>query len=478
MKLKNILKNVEINAGNQGLFDLEISGIKIDSNKVKKGDLFIALKGNKFDGNNYINQALNNGASAVISDKESGENIINVPSARKAYALACKNYFGKACDKLKIIAVTGTNGKTTTCNMIADVLSYAGFKVATIGTLGIGIDGKFEETGFTTPDPHLLHSIFARLYKANFDFVVMETSAHALELDKLEGIKFEAGAITNITEDHLDYFEDMRAYASAKFKLFDSNRLKNGVMMKPLAYSELLTKIKTKNIYSCGQLGDCDYCLTHYQLEADGSNFTLCTKNGKFDFFLPLIGRYNIDNALLAIATCELVGVKMNTIQEGLKQIKEVPGRMNKLSVKNFTVVIDYAHTPDGLENILKTLKMQTKNRLIVVFGCGGNRDKLKRPIMGEIAGKIADEIILTSDNPRYENPHKIIKEIRSGIDKKCKAFVSRKQAINYALSHAQAGDTVLIAGKGAENEQEINGIKYPFNDKKIVSAWRETSQP
>lgn len=484
MLLKDILKDIRIKKYDPALDDLDIKDIKISHGEVQDGDLFIALRGTNIDGNNLIGEAFKNGASVVFSEYRNPDpRIITVENARKAYAIASRNFFGRACDKLKIIAITGTNGKTTIANTTTDVLRFAGAKVGVIGTLGAKIGDQIIDTGFTTPDPYMLHKLFKEMVEEGCEYAVIEASAHALCLDKLEGIKFDIGVLTNITEDHLDFFENMDNYAQAKYKLFERGRVKLGIVCGDDKMCAPLLLNPQVPIISYGNCDFCDVKAENVTKSFEGSHFTCNYMGEPIDIKTELVGDYNILNALATIAITRSLGVTKELVRLGMSCISPVEGRFNIIKMDNHNIVIDYAHTPDGLENILKTAKDLSKNKLVVIFGCGGNRDRQKRPIMGKIASEIADEVILTSDNPRFEPPYDIIGEILQGATKRCEIIENRKQAIEYALDHFDHGETIVIAGKGAEKYQEIKGKKIPYNDFDVVYSYyrkrlREVDRP
>ena len=479
MLLKDLLQDSKVVAFPSQLNDCEIRDIKIDHRKVKKGDLFIALSGKEKDGNDYIEAALEKGAAAVVSDKLSGEKIVSVENARKSYALASKHFWQDACDQLRVIAITGTNGKTTTANTISALLQTAGAKVGTIGTLGATFGGKKLDTGFTTPDPYLLHKIFAEMKKEGQEFVVMEASAHALALNKLDGIKFEIGVLTNITEDHLDYFQTMENYAHAKQKLFELGRVKLGLMCGEKPYMKEALSNAEVPVITYGISQGNDIYAKDIIKSFTGSKFICRYMGEEFDIKTPLVGGYNIENALAAIGVCKCLGVNTDLIKLGMNCLTPVEGRFNVIRMNGVNIIIDFAHTPDGLEKVLTTAKELTKGRLTVVFGCGGNRDKLKRPIMGGIAASIADEVVLTSDNPRFEKPMDIINDIKQGMREDCESNPCRKKAIEDVLERAKSGETIIIAGKGGEKYQSIKGRDYPYNDFDVVyNFYRKKIKP
>ncbi len=467
MKLYKLLEGVKAwsSVTNE---DIEITGISIDSRTCKKGDIFIALNGVKNRGDDYISQAIANGAKAIVSQNTSDrDGEIIVQDAREAYALICKNFYDRACDKLKIIGVTGTNGKTTTATLIADILKGCKKNVGLIGTLGVSYDDNAYDTGFTTPDPHILHKCFKEMLDDGVEYVVMEASAHAIALKKLSGIKFEIGVLTNITQDHLDFFKDMDRYAYTKLSFFNKDNMKCGLINSDDERARRLLDTANLPIISYGLDNPSDIFAINIDSSFDGTSFVCNCLDNIVPIKTNLVGRYNVSNALAAIGVCNAIGVNINQIAFNLRYISPVEGRFNIIKHKNFNIVVDYAHTSDGIENILKSAKPLTKGRLIALFGCGGDRDKLKRPIMGRVASEIADKLWLTSDNPRSEEPLGIIKEIEKGVPSKMDYEVceNRALAIEKALDDCKEGDTLVILGKGAEKYQEIKGEKVPYND-------------
>ena len=470
MLLEELLKDVRIKSIDTNLYKTQIKDIKLSDKEVEKGDIFIALKGSNFNGNDFIQNALSRSAAAVISEEKFPDpRVVQVEDARSSYAHISKNFFGRACDKLKIIAITGTNGKTTIANVATDILRYAGGRVGTIGTLGVRIDNEIIDTGLTTPDPYMLHKLFKEMIDKGREYVLMEASAHALALNKLDGIKFEIGVLTNITEDHLDFFKSMDSYAKAKFKLFEYGKVKLGIICgDDQRCREYLIHPHVPCI-SYGEEAFCDVKAENINKTFEFSKFTCDYLGEKIDIKTSLVGDYNIQNALASIAICRSLGVPKELVRLGLACINPVEGRFNIIKTGQNNVVIDYAHTPDGLEKLLKTARELSDKPLVAIFGCGGNRDRQKRPIMGEIASRLADDVILTSDNPRFEDPYVIIGEILQGVSKHCEIIENRKAAIEYALKKYTDGQAIVIAGKGAEKYQEIKGKKYPYNDFDVV---------
>jgi len=427
--------------------DKKVMGLSHDSTKVKAGDLFFALKGGSTDGKQYITEALSRGAIGIIE----GDN------AREQMSLLAKKFYNNACDKLKIIGITGTNGKTTTSHMIAHILRKAGKKVGLIGTLGASINGKPIPSTLTTPDPIELHSIFHQMAEQGVTHVVMECSAHAIHLKKLAGIMFEVGIFTNLSQDHLDFFKSYKHYCDTKTSWFRESPIN---MRFAVANTD-------------DEEGDGIFSLPYSLKEA--KNLTLHPTHSTFKFrgrifHVNMPAEFNVMNALAAIKTCKFLGIPTKKIQSALKTLPPIPGRFNTIDVDGRTVVIDYAHTPDALENILKSARKICKGKLISIFGCGGDRDKSKRPLMGEISGKLADKTIITSDNPRSEEPEQIAKQIAGGVCGNFIIEVDRKKAIHHAISISERGDIIVIAGKGAENYMEIKGKKVPYSDYQVVN--------
>lgn len=461
MKLSQLITCKNISA------DLDIKGITDDSRKVKKGFAFIDTQNNSA----YLQDAINNGAVAVITSNNCDfENTVIVDNTQKAYAEISAKWFENPAKDLILIGVTGTNGKTTVSYMVKSILESCGEKVGVIGTVGYYIDGETSPSINTTPNPYYLNELFHKMRKKGCKYVVMEVSSHALSREYLYGLNFRVAMFTNLTQDHLDYHGDMESYYLAKRKLFDlcecaiinnddkySNRLLQEINCKKLTYS-----VDNDSNYIAKAVNYFPSNIT-YQLLTDTINSIKINTGGKFTVY----------NSLCAIACGLELGISIKNISSALAEIKGVKGRAEVVpNTKDFTVIIDYAHTPDGLKNILKTFKECKKNRLIVLFGCGGDRDRTKRPLMGEIASIYADYIIVTSDNPRTENPSQIIKDILKGIPNSqfsCKVIENREEAIKFALSIAKKDDIIVLAGKGHETYQIIGKEKMPFDEREII---------
>lgn len=470
MKFKYLidpLMNINLS---EDLLNYDVKNIAIDPKKVQKGDVFLLLKEGE-DADKKIKEALSSGAKFALAKYHYGlHNCFTINDPRRCFAVFEKRLHNCACDKMKIIGVTGTNGKTTTTNLIYDILKGSGKKVGIIGTLGAKVDGDFEDTGFTTPDPDKLHEIFQKMQNKNVEYVVMEVSAHALALKKMEGIKFDIAVLTNITQDHLDFFESMDNYEKTKFKLFHKSFADKGVVCSDGVDIFKFSKFCNIPFITYGINSPSDVFAIDIKKDLVGTQF-ICNCNDEIlRVDTPLAGEFNVQNSLAAITVANMLGVDFNIIKRELKYAPEVEGRFNVIAKDNKKIVIDFAHTPDGLEKIIKNVRDLTPGKVITVFGCGGNRDKSKRPIMGKIASSLSDQVYLTSDNPRFEDPLAIINDIKNGIiDKNYVIEPNRPDAIRLALKNASENDTVIIAGKGAEKYQEIAGIKHPYDDYSIV---------
>lgn len=471
MKLSRLIKNVDV-VKTVGNLDVSIKDLTCDSKTVTKGSLFICINGKRVDGHKYIREAEIYGAEGVVTDREVHTRLpqIIVKDTREAMSIISGNFYLNADKKMKIVGVTGTNGKTTTTNLIKTILDKSGVPCGVIGTLGTSYKDKFYEPTLTTPDPITLHKTLFDMYQAGVKVVVMEVSAHAIDLKKIHGMTFEVGVFTNLTQDHLDYFNDINTYKSAKLKFFDK-RCKYAVINIDDPVGIEITKNQIGTI-SYGLNNPSDVFAIDVDYSEDQTSFVLNLFDEIYDVKTKLLGEFNVYNVMAAATVCSLLGVPTDKTAKYLQGVSAISGRMEKISKGAFSVYVDYAHTPDGLNKSLTTLKSVCKGRLICLFGCGGNRDKLKREIMGKISGEIADFTVITSDNPRFEEPMDIICEIEKGVLSVSKKYViiqDRIEAIKYALSNLKENDVLLIAGKGAEKYQEILGIKHPYNDKDTV---------
>lgn len=483
MKLSKVLEGVDyIFRGEE--IDKEIKGLFHNSKEVKSGGMFFAIPGINVNGSNFVNEAVRNGAKVIVSSSylDVPDEVINIVTddVRKAMSLASNNFFGKPSQDMFVIGVTGTNGKTTSTFMLESIFKEAGQKVGVIGTNGIFIDGKKYNSDFTTPDPIILHKALAKMKREGVDVVVMEVSAHALALQKIRGVMTDIALFTNLTQDHLDFFKNMDDYADTKASFFTDGYARFGVVnlddevgreIFERSTIPVLTYSREKLSYGNEILRNADIIAKNEKHNINNQRFIVNTPKGEESIELNLAGGFNVSNALGVISAGLMAGIDLKTIALGLKKLQKVDGRFNTYDVNGVRVIIDYAHTPDGLQNILKSAREITKGRVVSVFGCGGNRDSLKRPVMGQISEELADFTIITSDNPRFEDPEEIAKQIEKGMRRTApySIVLDRKEAINHAINIAKRGDTVVIAGKGAEPYIDQNGIKTPYEDRKVV---------
>ena len=476
MKLSELIKDLHYTEI-IGSTDREIKDITADSNAVVQDGLFVCISGGNYDGHDFTKQVEDYGGVAAIVEKRLDTRLtqIVVNSARQAMSEIAAAFYGHADKKMKMIGVLGTNGKTTTTHLIASILMNSGVKCGLIGTLGVFYGNKFIEPTLTTPDPIELHKTLADMYESGVEAVVMEVSAHAAYLKKVYGLEFETGVFTNLTQDHLDFFGDMESYKKAKISFFRDNACKYVVSNSDDETGREIAETVNGKVLTYGIDSPADVFAIDLNEKPSETTFVLNLFDCIYDVRLNLIGRYNVYNALAAATVCALYGIPPEKVAEGIENLKGVSGRLECVYEGDFSVYIDYAHTPDGLKQSLTALKSHTKNRLICLFGCGGNRDRDKRPIMGAISGEIADFTVLTSDNPRYEEPMEILWQVEKGIAEKTDRYViiqERAEGIRYALGLAQKGDIILLAGKGSEKYQEVFGIKRPFNDKDYVEEY------
>ncbi len=483
MRLSKLLRSIEngrmiYKGREESDWEREIIALSADSRKMGKSTLFFCLNGGKVDSHEYAQEAIANGAVAIVTERELSVPVpqLVVEDSREALGVAASIFYGEPTKDMTVIGVTGTNGKTTTSYLLQSVLESWGKNTGIIGTLGIRYGDVFLPSDLTTPDPIRLHKIFADMRSRGIEFVVMEVSAHALYYKKTVGVTFSRCIFSNFTQDHLDFFQTMQAYKEAKLRLFSSKicpvAIVNGDERVGREIGKLREKEGAKTIfYGLNTPTDAFAIITEESLYGAECIFNLsdelCTAR------LSLSGRHNVYNALSAAACAFSLGVDADTIARGLSTVKRVKGRLERIAeYRNADIYVDFAHTPDGLDKSLQALKIHCKGRLLCLFGCGGNRDKDKRAIMGEIAAKNSSFCVLTSDNPRFEDPLDIISAIEGGFRRVSTRYVivpDRERAIGYAIDLLQEGDVLLIAGKGGEEYQEIMGIKYPFNDQDRV---------
>lgn len=484
MELKKILVGLEgIKA--KGDLDIDITNVECDSRKVKKGGLFVAIRGFDADGNDYIKAAIKNGAVAVMTDPEIDKTllkqiaqyvtIIVIPDTRRGLAIASCNFYENPSRKLKLIGITGTKGKTTTSFMTKKILEKQGLKVGLIGTIATYIgDKKLEDSDRTTPESNKLQFLFSKMVEYGCDAVVMEVSSQSLKLDRVAGCDFDIAVFTNFSEDHISPKEhpDMKDYFESKLKLLKMSKVSftnaDDLMVAKVPKMLPDSKITTYGIDNFCSLLAKDITITNSYVDF---KVKLETRNERVKVCIP--GRFSVYNALAAISIAKQMNCSAENIKAALEEVR-VPGRSELVdNKKELTIMIDYAHSPESLENILNAVKSYTRGRVISVFGCGGDRDAGKRPLMGEISGRIADYTIITSDNPRTEDPEKIVSQIEDGIKKtnaKYEVVVDRIEAIKAAIKMANKRDIIVLAGKGHEPYQEINGVKHPFDERIIVN--------
>jgi UDP-N-acetylmuramoyl-L-alanyl-D-glutamate--2,6-diaminopimelate ligase len=474
--LKEILDGVEFTE-KITVRDCTINQLVYDSRKANPHSLFIAIKGFKADGHDFLNQIATQGVpAAIVEHRDSQVQIDQYPvkDSRLEMARIAVNFFSPELQKVKLVGITGTNGKTTTSFLIRAIMESAGIRSGLIGTISYQVAGQAIKAWNTTPESIDLCNMIYEMYSKNQRGCVLEVSSHALALKRVEYLKFSVGVFTNLTRDHLDFHTDMENYYAAKKHLFTLLSPKGqAVINSDDPYGKRLCQELSQNLIDYGFSDRARVYPLNWQNTLNGLQLTVRTPVGDLDINSPLIGKYNIENILAALAAGLAMNFDLKTIKSGIEMIKSVPGRLEIIkTAQGKAIVIDYAHTPDALEKSLLVLSQLAHNQLWVVFGCGGNRDKSKRPIMGSIAEKIADRVVVTSDNPRFESPQDIIDEILGGFSSRQNVYVeiNRRAAIAYALENSKSGDTVLIAGKGHEDYQEIQGKKYPFDDRTIVS--------
>jgi UDP-N-acetylmuramyl-tripeptide synthetase len=474
IRLGKILSGVPYKA-DRSISDIAIRGVTNDSRKVAAGDLFIALRGYSMDGYKFIDAAIKNGASAIISERDfkAPKDVVKVlvKDTRAASRTIAANFYGNPFKKLRVAGVTGTNGKTTITYILENILKEAGIPAGVIGTINYRIGGKRLPASNTTPGPLELQALFDRILKSGIKNVIMEVSSHSLDQGRVDHILFDVAIFTNITKEHLDYHKTIKKYFAAKVKLFD--KLKIGAVAvlnnDDRMVSGLRRCIKGKAL-TYGLNKRSDITASVIKLSIDSTVFTIKTPKGSFVVSTKLIGRHNISNILASAAAAIALKIPLGIIKKGIESFRAVPGRLELVDEgQPFKVFVDYAHTEDALYNVLSLLREMVPDRnIITVFGCGGNRDSAKRPFMGSVACKFSDSVIVTSDNPRFEDPYGIISQIESGIHGEFSNYEiveDRRDAINKALSMASEGDVVMIAGKGHEKYQIVKDKTIPFDD-------------
>jgi len=470
-----------------GPADVLIEDIVFDSRKVKPGALFVALKGNHQDGRAFVASAIQSGARAIIAEDDvasNGTTFVRVKDALNALSYISTRYWDNPSLKLRMIGITGTNGKTTTSYLVESIFAAAGWPTGVMGTINYRFGNHRMPAPNTTPFASELQRFLAKIIDEGAQACVMEVSSHALELGRVEGVDFDVAVFTNLTQDHLDFHKTMDAYAAAKAKLFASLNPaspkkfpKHCVINADDPWAEKMAahaRVPVLRYRLHGSTSPADLFAKNVVCDATGSRFEMHTPSGHEPVRLPLLGEYNIMNALAAAGAALSQGIALQTIVQGLENAPGVPGRMERIaSPRGFTVVVDYAHTDDALRQVMTALKKLKPAHLLTVFGCGGDRDRMKRPLMGEAAAQLSDAVIVTSDNPRSEDPARIALDIEVGVrrvrSERYEIILDREAAIAKALSLAQPGDIVLIAGKGHENYQILSDRTIPFDDREVV---------
>ena len=474
--LREILYKVEINSV-VGNTSLSINKIEFDSRLISDGDMYIAITGVNVDGHSFISQAIQNGANCIVCEKTpdnktDGVVYVNVKSSRKALAIISSNYFDNPSSKLNLIGVTGTNGKTTIATLLFDLYTELEIKSGLISTVKISYDNKNFQANQTTPDSLSINRFLSEMVNSNVRYCFMEVSSHGIDQNRTDGLVFKGGIFTNLTHDHLDYHESFENYRDTKKQFFDSlsnnsfaltnNDDKNGMVM-------LQNTIADKYTYSLNSVSD-------FKAKILESSFDgMLLKINSTEFWSKLVGKFNAYNILSVYSAASILGLPKNELLKAMSSLDAVAGRFQFYKKNKITAIVDYAHTPDALENILKSINeiKTSENNLITVVGCGGNRDKSKRPLMGDIASNLSSKVIFTSDNPRFEDPEIIIEEMISGVkstnSNKTISILNRKEAIKAACQFARTNDIILVAGKGHESYQEVKGVRSDFDDFEIV---------
>lgn len=481
MKLAELLQGVP-GPENPLAFDVEIGALAYDSRRVQPGSLFFAIQGEKADGNAFVAAALARGAAAIASERaapaEYAARWVRVENARRALSAAARSFYARPDERLKLIGITGTNGKTTTSYLLESIFRAAEIPCGVFGTIEYRFAGRTIPALNTTPESLDLISHFAELVESGGQAAVMEVSSHALAQERVWGIKYSAAVFTNLTQDHLDYHKDFQRYFEAKRRLFEGLGTpppELAVVNQEDAWGRRLLDAGSARTITYGINSGAEVRVKQSELLSDGIRAALSTLQGTLEISSKLLGRANLMNILAATATAVGLGIENGKIAEGIAALRLVPGRLERVDEgQPFLVLVDYAHTDDALRNVLSTARGLTRNRLIVVFGCGGDRDRAKRPLMGEAAGSLSDLAVLTSDNPRSEDPLLIMSDALVGLQKTGKPYlaeVDRGAAMRKALEEAREGDVVVLAGKGHETYQVLKDATIPFDDREVARA-------
>jgi len=473
MTIENLLEGIEYKC--DLLPQAQIRSITTDSRKVAEGWVFVCVAGEAADGHDFAQMAAKSGCVAIVAERQTGADAphIIVENSRAAYSIICANYFGNPARRLKLVGVTGTNGKTTTTFLIKEILEYNHHKTGLIGTIQNMAGDEVLPAQYTTPEPFELQQLFKKIADAGCEYAVMEVSSHALAQERVTGCRFYASIFTNLTQDHLDYHKTMENYLAAKKRLFDMSDI--GIINLDDSYSSaFITAAPCRTVTYSTKLMSADYTACNIKLRQDGIDYELVGMGviGRVSTVIP--GEFSVYNTLAAAACSVTLGIPFAGVIDALGAVKGVKGRIEVVPTgRDFTIIIDYAHTPDALEKILKAIKGFSKGRIVALFGCGGDRDKTKRPIMGNVVAQNADFAIVTSDNPRTEEAIKIIEDIVVGMKGTKTPFIvieNRYKAIEYAIKNAKPNDIILLAGKGHEDYQIIGHEKYHFDEREVVA--------
>ncbi|MGN1369923.1 MAG: UDP-N-acetylmuramoyl-L-alanyl-D-glutamate--2,6-diaminopimelate ligase [Aristaeellaceae bacterium] len=478
MKLCTLFEKLPYLVETRGNMVTEISALCSDSRKKPEANsLFFCVPGATFDAHNYAPQAVENGCVALVVDHFVDVDVpqVKVTSVRAAMSRMAATFYGHPAEQMRLVGVTGTKGKTTTTYMMKSILETAGMKVGLIGTTGNMIGSQRIASNYTTPDPLDLQRDLRAMADAGVQAVVMEVSAHAIDMCRLDGLSFEVGAYTNLSQDHLDYFGTMENYFECKKRFFTGGMVRNAVLNVDEETSADILRDLTVPHVTFGIAAAADLFARDIEISENGVSFELKLQGmHALPIALRMTGMFNVYNAIAAASCAMVMGISHEDIKAGLEKIENVPGRIEMLPTHTpYRMILDYAHAPDALDNILRTCRTFTRGRLIAVFGCGGDRDKGKRPIMGRIGGELADLCILTSDNPRNEDPMAILNAIEEGIKETACEYVvieNRRAAIRHAMEIGRPGDVIALCGKGHETYQEIRGVKHPFDEKVVVA--------
>lgn len=475
MLVKNLIEGIEIKEVSENkIFEMEIDNLSFDTRGIKSDSAFILIKGSSFDPYEKVKEIYDSGKVKFFISEKRIENYpyLLVENCRKAFGLLCRNYFGIDFSRILLFGVTGTNGKTTTNYLVDSILKAAEFKTIRIGTTEYMIVDESIDANNTTPGIYEIFEMIKKGVEKGGCAVCMEVSSHALEQDRVFGLKFDVAIFTNLTGDHLDYHKSMENYYESKKKLFTEEYSRRAVINLEHDYGKRLYGETSIEKYSFA-LTDGDIYAKDIVFSLDGIKGKLVLKGKEVIFDSHLVGKHNLENILAAASAAFVAGIDIDSIQKGINNFQNVPGRLEKFEKDGAYFFVDYAHTDDALKNVLQALKPFKKNRLITVFGCGGDRDRTKRPRMARVAEEYSDMVVVTSDNPRTEDPKAIIDEILTGFTNKdrVKVEVDRRKAIKFVCEEAKAGDIVLIAGKGHENYQIIGKTKYHFDDREEVAG-------